>query len=151
MAQSGFHAVGGLSDTLKQEQIRTGNIARTQLEIQSLAQQSQTVDVTIKNTGQTALKDFKYWDVVVQYYQSSGTYHQVYLPYSAAYPPANNEWAVKGIYIDAGAGTHEIFEPNIFDPGEQIIIELNLSPAANAGSNQLVIGVANGVTASALF
>lgn len=151
-AQGSFKSMANLSDDWKQMEVRSGDIARTGLEVINTYESSPYAYITIRNSGQTSLANFEAWDVVVQYYDSSNNYHQLWLPYTTSLPPGNNQWTVAGIYVDASRGIPEVFQPNMFDPGEQMIIRIRLSPAAKQSAHNLVvIGTPNGVTASTMF
>ena len=54
--------------------------------------------------------------------------------------------------MDAGPPVAEVYEPNVFNPGEEMVIRINITPAIPANTNNLVtIGAANGVTLAAPF
>jgi len=94
------------------------------------------------NSGQVNLADFSKWDVIVQY-QNGGV---SYLTYSANYPPSDNQWTVKGIY--SSGETPEIFDPNVLDPGEQMIVSIILNPEVGPGQTcRITISAPNGVEA----
>ncbi|MFA4835256.1 MAG: hypothetical protein WC749_04205 [Dehalococcoidia bacterium] len=64
----------------------------------------------------------------------------------------DNQWNVEGIYLDAGASDPELFDPGIFDPDEEMVIQMKVDPAVQAGSTNLVtVSTPNGVSASAIF
>jgi hypothetical protein len=45
-----------------------------------------------------------------------------------------------------------VIEPGIFDPGEEIVITVKVSPSVGAGTTNLaVIATPNGITASTVF
>jgi hypothetical protein len=76
----------------------------------------------------------------VQYQDSSVSY----LTYTASYPPADNEWTVKGIYTSGE--TPEIFDPGVLDPGELMIVSVMLNPAVGSGETcRITISTPNGV------
>jgi len=106
------------------------------------------LEIVLENTGQTKVADFEKWDVIVQYYDGSGTYHVEWLPYSET-GGATNEWGVGWIYLN---GQPEKFEPNVLNPGEQIMIVTQLDPAVGAGTtNMVVVSTPSGVTSSTYF
>ena len=106
------------------------------------------LEVVLENTGQTKMADFEKWDVIVQYYDGSGTYHVAWLPYSAT-GGATNEWGVGWIHLN---GQPETFEPGILNPKEQIMIKTWLDPAVGAGTtNMVVVSTPSGVTSSTYF
>lgn len=152
LAQSSFVSMDLLADSWKQMEDRTGDIARTELEVVDIDEAPSIVDITIRNSGQTSLRDFPAWDAAVQYYQATGTYHQRYLPYTTTLPPGNNQWTVVGIYTDAGLGSPEVYQPDILDPGEEMIVRIKLSPAAQqSAQGWAIIGTPNGVSVSTTF
>lgn len=108
------------------------------------------VDIVLENTGQTKIADFEKWDVIVQYRTNPATYNVIWLPYTEAVaqnPP--NEWGWVWIRLD---GEDETFEPNILNPGEQIMIRTYLSPAAGDDYvNMVTISTPGGVTCSTYF
>ena len=111
------------------------------------------IDISIRNTGQTALADFSWWDVLIQYYDTANNknLNAVWLT-STSTPPVSGEWAVQGIYLDAANATAEVYEPNILNPGEEIIIRTTISPAIPAQTNnQVIIATPNGIRLTAPF
>ncbi|NDJ86933.1 MAG: hypothetical protein GYB66_13710 [Chloroflexi bacterium] len=65
--------------------------------------------------------------------------------------PAANEWTVNGFYIDAGDDVNEAYEPEVLNPGEEIVVKLKLSPAIGPGTTiQATLVTPNGVSASAM-
>jgi hypothetical protein len=107
-----------------------------------------TLEITVENSGQTRLADYDKWDIIVQYYDGTGTYHIVWLPYTQE-TLGDNEWEVAWIRVD---GASEIFEPNVLNPKEQMLIRAQLDPAVGAGTtNMAVIATPSGITASTYF
>jgi hypothetical protein len=106
------------------------------------------LEVALDNKGQTKMSDFEKWDVIVQYYDGTGTYHVQWLPYSAA-GGATNAWGVGWIHLN---GQPEKFDPNVLDPGEQIMIQTWLDPAVGAGTtNMVVVSTPSGISSSTYF
>lgn len=128
---------------------RDETIMRTELTPMSAAQPSAaTLEVILENTGQTKLADFEKWDFIVQYYDGTGAYHAEWLPYAGG-TLEDNEWEVAWIRINGGA---EVFEPNVLNPQEQIMIRSQLSPAVGANTtNMVIVATHSGVTASTYF
>ena len=152
LAQGGFKAVDLLTAAWVESEERTNTIANTRIEVLSATHSAPQVDISLKNTGDQAVRSFEEWDVLVQYYESGGAYHTEWLSYTSAATPGNNEWTVRGIYIDAGSLTTEVFEPNVFNPDEELIVRFTLSPAARTASkNQVALSTPNGVTATTMF
>ena len=105
----------------------------------------------MRNTGSTKLSDFAEWDVIVEYYQDSGDMVMAWLPYTTG-ALNDNQWQVAGIYMDAASLSSEVFEPNILDPGEEMVVRLKVQPSVGlTTTNRISLGTANGVTASTIF
>jgi hypothetical protein len=108
------------------------------------------VELVLANTGQTRLADFEQWDVIVEYESVQG-YVVTWLPYVVG-EPGLDEWTVVGIYLDAATATAEIYDPDIVNAGEELLIRVRLSPPVKVGSNNLArVVVPNGVGASMAF
>ena len=106
------------------------------------------LEVTLENTGQTKLADYEKWDVIVQYYDGTGAYHIKWLDYNPE-TLEDNQWQVVWIRIDGAA---EVFEPNVFNPEEQMMIRAQLDPPVGTGTTNLaVFATPSGVTASTYF
>jgi hypothetical protein len=129
------------ADSWKQMEMQTGIISRT--DISALPSSNYTggsLDITVRNDGQTNLTIFPKWDVIVQY--DSGEVR--YVTYSDSYPPQDNQWTVKGIY--STGETPEIFDPNVLDPGEQMVLTIVLNPSLGSGETcRITISTPNGV------
>ncbi len=154
MAQGSFKSVDVLTEAWEKMEARSGEIARTEVEVVGTTDSASDVYVTLRNTGQTELRNFRYWDVFVQYYKNGAglTFQQRRLSYVATSPPGNNEWTVEGIYVDAGSLAQEEYQPGIFDPGEEMVIQMIISPNQDQSiAGHAIIGVDNGVTISTLF
>ena len=135
---------------------RTGDRSRTELTLitADIGGAGDDIDISLRNTGQTALAEFSMWDMVIQYYDTPNNQDlQVqWLSHSTSTPPAVGKWAVTGIYLDAGASEAEVYEPNIFNPGEEMIVRLTITQTIPADTDNLVkIGTVNGVTLAAPF
>ena len=111
----------------------------------------ETVEVSLTNSGQTKLYDFSKWDVIVQYYDTDANYHIKWLPYTQG-TPVSNEWTVEGIYLDVDDRIAEVFEPNILNAGEKMVIQAKLNPPVGEDTtNQITVSVPNGVSVSTFF
>ncbi len=103
-----------------------------------------TVEVTLKNEGDTKLADFDQWDVILQYESGDVQWY----PYGAG----DNTWGKKGIYLDYSEGTGEVFDLNILNPGEEMVIWVSVSPAVGSPTTNLAtIATPNGISASTVF
>jgi len=106
------------------------------------------LEIVLENTGQTKMADFEKWDVIVQYYDGSGGYHIEWLPYAEG-GAGTYEWEVGWIRL---YGQAETFEPNVLNPGEQIMIKTWLDPSVGASTtNMVVISTPTGITSSTYF
>jgi hypothetical protein len=142
MTMNTVHSAAKLSDTWKVMEERANSIRRT--EIVSLPPQNYyggNVDLSVKNEGQVNISDFAHWDVIVEKPRASASY----LVYSSSYPPGNGQWAVKGIYISDNVP--EVFDLNVLDPGEQVVVEINPSAGINVGDTlKITLSTSDGVT-----
>lgn len=101
------------------------------------------VDVTLRNTGQNKLTDYEKWDVILQYTDALGATRVEWYPYGTG-------WS-KQIYQTAPS-VPEVFDPNIFNPGEEMVIRVNLAVAIQSNSTNLAtIATPSGITASTIF
>ena len=106
------------------------------------------LEIVLNNTGQIKMADYEKWDVIVQYYDDSGNYHVEWLPYVKG-TTAPGEWDVGWIKMN---GQPEMFEPNVLNPGEEMMIEARLEPSVGSNStNMVVITTSSGVTCSTYF
>jgi len=131
------------------------NMAVLQTDITTLSSQvvpgCDYVEISLKNRGQTAIADFEQWDFIVQYYDSQDSYYVTYLDYVEG-EPANNQWTVKGIYINAGNQTAEILETGILNPEEEIIVRARIYPKVSTHTISLAtVSIPTGVTDSIHF
>ncbi|MBN1692506.1 MAG: hypothetical protein JW845_03015 [Dehalococcoidales bacterium] len=131
---------------------RTETIMRTELTPMStnvsLIAGADPLDIVLKNTGQTKMADFEKWDVIIQYYDDSGVYHVEWLPYAPG-GAGIYEWEVGWIRLDGAA---EKFEPNVLNPGEEIMIRTWLDPSLGPGTtNMVVVTTPSGISSSTYF
>jgi hypothetical protein len=97
-----------------------------------------TVKITLRNEGTTKLADFDQWDVILQYTGTDG-YHAEWYPYGTG----QNQWT-KVI--------SELFEPGIFNPGEEMVIQVSVFPLVTAATtNVATVAAPNGITVSTAF
>jgi hypothetical protein len=131
-----------LSGTWKDMQEKANSIRRT--EIVSLPPDNYsggTIDLTVKNEGQVNIHNFACWDIIATGQDGNARY----LTYSASYPPGDSQWAVKGIYISDNVP--EVFDLNILNPAEQVVVGLNPNGVINEGQTiKVIVATAEGVT-----
>jgi len=150
MSQGFLTSVDSSATRLEELSDRDERIMRTELAPTSATVNGarDTLYVNLDNNGQTKLADFDKWDVIVQYYDDSGTYYTRWLPYADG-ALGDNEWQVQWIRLDSD---DETFELNVVNPGEMIRIEAQLSPVVGAGTNNMVVvSTPNGVPATISF
>ena len=149
MSQGFLTSVDASTTGLEEVGQRDETIMRTELSAAGTSLPvADTLEVTLENSGQVKLADFDKWDVIVQYYDGTGTYHTRWLPYAEG-ALGDNEWEVAWIQLDGAA---EAFEPNVLNPGEQIKIRAQLNPSVGASTtNMVVVSTPNGIPASTYF
>lgn len=139
-----------VAESWREMQERVGERARTDLssvEAQTISSGA-VVEITLRNDGDTKLADFDRWDVILQYRDVFLVSHTEWYPYGLW----ENEWKVEGIYLDASEGTGEAFEPDILNPGEEMVIWVWVDPDVGLGTTNLAtIATYNGITVSTIF
>ena len=135
---------------------RVADRARTELQLitADIVGSGTNIDISLRNSGQTALREFSKWDAVISYYatSSNANLNITRMTYTTSSSPSNGQWTVVGVYLNAGTAEAEVYEPNVFNPGEEMIVRLNVTPAIPTTTDNLAtIGTANGVTLSAPF
>jgi hypothetical protein len=150
MARGFLSSIDSTSANIETVSQRSEEVMRTNLTVLETNQTGhQILDVTLQNTGQTKLSEFSKWDVIVHYTDSDNISYVTWLPYTTD-TPGDNEWQVKELYTSTGSP--EVFEPNIFNAEEQMLLEFKVSPGIKAGSvNQVLITTPNGVTITKTF
>ncbi len=130
--------------------LREGEMSRTDLNADRAAHLSwaDLLRVTVQNVGQTKLASFDKWDFIVHYYDGSGVYHTEWLPYTSGVL-GDNEWQKVRIGLN---GPVEFFEPDILNPGEELVILARLNPLpGDATTGKITIATPNGVYDSISF
>jgi len=152
LSQNFLSSVDASTTGLTAMEERNYSILQTNLSPLTASQDSaNTVEISLRNNGQTKLGDFAKWDVIIQYYDNDNNYYIRWLPYTTG-TPAGNQWTVKGIYLNATSESPEVFEPGIFNPREEMVIEAVLDPPVKGNtSNLAVVNTPNGVSASIIF
>lgn len=142
MTVSVFHSANNLGDAWKDRETQSISISDT--EIGAVVTGSYTgglIDVSVQNEGRTNLYDYPSWDVIIQY-QSGDAFH---LSYAETYPPGSGEWAIEDIFM--ADESPEVFDPNILNPGEKMIVAINPEIGMDIGETvRIVISTPNGVT-----
>lgn len=149
MSQGFMTSVDASTTGLEEIGQRDETIMRTELlAVSASLPAANTLEVILENSGQIKLADFDKWDIIIQYYDSTGSYHVVWLPFTGA-ALGDNEWEMAWIRLDGAA---EVFEPNVLNPKEQMMIRAQLNPAVGANTTNMVVAATpSGITASAYF
>ena len=149
MSQGFITSVDSSANGLEEIGQRDEEILRTELTpVEAVLTSPDTLELIIENTGQTKLSDYASWDVIVQYYDETWTYHVEWLPFISG-SPAGNEWDVDWIHLNEKP---EFYENGVFNPGERMKLVIKLDPAVGPGStNLVVVSTPSGVTASMYF
>ncbi len=143
VAVSSFSAVDMISGSWKEAQAQTQEVNQTGISVVGtpvVSLEGSRVEITIENDGGVSLADFDRWDVIIHYQEGN----VVWLPYGKS--PG---WTGGAITF---SGSPEVFEPNILNPGEEMVLILNIDPPVSPGStNQVTIATANGVGTAVMF
>ena len=149
ITERSLSAQATFSESLRQAQAGIEERSRTgitPIKAETLAGGA-TISITLKNTGNAKLADFGRWDVILEYDTGGGNWQTRWYSYAASSPA--NQWTVAGIYLNAAA---EVFEPNIFNPGEEMVIQVSVSPVVGSPTtNRATIATPNGISASTVF
>jgi hypothetical protein len=139
MSQGFLTSVDASTAGLEEIGLRDEIFVRTALTPVNADQPSaDTVEIILENSGQSRLGD----------YDDSANYHVEWLPFTED-PLDDNEWEVAWIRLN---GQAELYEPNVLNPGEQIMIRGRIDPPAGAGTtNMAVVVTPCGVSASTYF
>ena len=125
---------------------------RSDVTIVNASVSADRVNLYLKNAGQLSLNDYENWDIIVQYYDAGGVYFIKHLSYAGNGNPGNNQWTFNNIYANEELLRAEVFQPGILDPGEAALVQMNLAPAAGAGTlGWVILATTNGVTTSTQF
>ena len=150
MSQGFLSSVDTAGSGVEEISMRDGEIMRTELAAVNGNNVSwaNILRVRLENSGQIKLASFSKWDFIVEYYDGSGTYYTKWLPYTSE-ELGNDEWQKIGIYVNGNA---EVFEPAIFNPGEEMVFGARLSPAIGDDTTaNIIISTPNGVNESISF
>ncbi len=144
-------------DTLRigwqEMQTRLNDQLHTDLSVAQVETKSSgaVIELTLRNDGDTRLADFASWDVIVEYYTPSGDFQVGWYTYIDN-EPAAGEWSVVGLYQNAATAEGEVYEPGIFNPGEELVMRLRtLPPVGPNATNMALVSTANGVGTSLQF
>jgi archaellum component FlaF (FlaF/FlaG flagellin family) len=143
-ATSSLSSADMISNSFKKTVERAREIGRTDISATGAITSTggSAVVVTLRNDGNTSLRNFSRWDVIVKY-QNGAT---AWIPYAASAVPG---WSDNGTFLN---GSPDVFEPGIFNPAETLKINVRLSPAvADNTTNLAVISTDSGVNTQIIF
>ena len=141
-----FQSANSLTDAWADTQAQAISIRDT--EIGALVTGNYTggpINVSVQNEGSANLYNYPSWDVIIQY-QSGHAFHLACnLSCAEAETPGSGEWAIKSISM--ADGSTEVFDPNILNPGEVMIVAINPdTEIVSEETARIVISTPNGVT-----
>jgi hypothetical protein len=149
MSQGFMTTVDTSTTGLEDVRERGESLIRTELSpVSSVMTANNILEVVLQNTGQEKLAEFEKWDFIVQYHDDTGVYYTEWLPYTSG-NLSDNEWEISEIQID---GETEVYEPNVLNQSESILLTAQLSPAVGANTtNMVIVATPDGITASTYF
>ena len=129
-----------IGDTTRESIRIAGERARTEISITSVVGSGCGLTITVDNTGAISIADASRMDIIVQY--PAGNNSAQRLTYDLTGPPDIGEWIATSI-----SGQ---FQPAIFDPGETMTIDAQLS-LVEAGPGTVTVGSHNGIIDTGAF
>lgn len=144
LSEGSLTAQANIAEAARTMQTRLTDMARTNVQALSASTSAlgDMVYITVKNTGTTKLADYEHWDVIVEYTDAGLADHVSWYAYGT--------W-LRQIYQTAPA-TLEKIEPNILNPGEEMIITVPVAFTIAPGStNVATVATPNGIAASVIF
>ncbi len=130
---------------------RAGERARTSLVpvAAEVLHEGDEVAITVRNDGAERLADYAQWDVILEY-DAGGLFVGRWYPYTEAAGSGANQWTVAGIYLDASRADPEVVDPGILNPGEEMVIQVRISPPVDEGGTvEAAVSTPNGIAAQA--
>jgi hypothetical protein len=146
----------GLTNAWDDSMVDSFTLSETDIDVRMLTNvppsaNSSNAPIVITNTGNLPLENFAEWDIIMQVTKSN-TMDIEYLTFATTAEPADGEWVVQGVYLLADSETAEIAEPNVLNPGEEMV--LLVRPTFNFQNKKwqrVSFATPNGVTGSVQF
>jgi len=152
IAQSSLTSVDYMAQCWKEAESAAQETSRTDISVLDAQTAGGFVEVLVYNSGSVHIAQFPKWDVLVHYYDDYGDYYIVEAEYTEGTVPGDNQWCVAGIYTDDTLGQDEVFEPGILNPGEVMLLRVNLVPPPYGGTMCWVtVSTPGGVKTSVQF
>jgi len=144
LGRSSFTSIRVVTDAWQDAEERSVERVRSDITITSITTSGSTVNVTVRNDGATPVVDFSHMDLVVQYSSGSSNYTK-YLDYTTeSTPQPADSWRVVSI-------NNDVINPRILNTGENMSIQIKLSPSPGSGSHWLQVTTELGISASLFF
>jgi archaellum component FlaF (FlaF/FlaG flagellin family) len=144
LTEGALSAQAALAEAGRTMQDRLAEQSRTNIAVLNVESSlgGDAVYITLKNTGTTKLADYEHWDVILEYADTLLAQHVEWHAYG--------QW-FKQIYVSA-PGTLEKIEPNILNPGEEMVITVPVLFTIGGGtSNVATVATPNGIASTAVF
>ncbi|MCC6616391.1 MAG: hypothetical protein IT320_23155 [Anaerolineae bacterium] len=140
-----------MQSSLRAMESRTLERLQTSLTLLSahIVDSGSTIELVVRNDGDSSLIDFSDWDVIIEYFDNAdpATYHIEWLPYDQG--AAAGTWTTLSLYLNAEQEQDELQNRSIFDPDEEMVIRAYLLPPVGIGNLARVhLATDNGVTTS---
>ncbi len=147
-ASSSLSSADAISNSFKTMAERVREIGRTNIIAENATTaDGSAVEITLLNDGNTDLRNYSRWDVIVRYRNGATSW----IPYVASAVPgtAPGWWSDNGTFLN---GSPDVFEPGILNPGETLKINVYPNPAVGKDTSTLVvISTDNGVNTQKEF
>ncbi len=156
LAQGALGPQLDVADAVKFVREESGHAAGTEMSaiLVNVTDGGTGISLTVRNDGETPLRVTEDWVLILAYDSSASStgLEIVHLTYTESASLNNDEWLVEGIYLDASESEAEEFGKDIFDAGEELVIDAKLATAISTPStNSLALSTDSGVTMSAQF
>jgi outer membrane protein assembly factor BamB len=147
--------LGGSNEVLDarlNEADRVAELNGTTIELVAATYSGDVATLTFRNTGRVALRATESWDVWASTHDASGNYDPEKLTRSTTASATADEWALTAIYLDADTQTPESTYPGILNPGEEMLLTLNIEPdAVDPEANFATLALPIGASARVAF
>ena len=145
-----------VADAVKFVRDESGSVSGTEMSavLVDVTDGGSRISLTVRNDGETPLRVTEAWDLILAYDSSPSStgLEIVHLTFTESASLNNDEWLVEGIYVDASESEAEEFGKDIFDSGEELVINAKLTISISTPStNSLALSTSSGVTLSAQF
>jgi hypothetical protein len=146
MARGGYLGADAIGQSLRESESRYGQQNRTGLVVESTSIDGAgaNITLTVRNEGQTPVADFAGMDVVVTYFDETGTRFDKWIAFTTGALSSDTWHAVNF--------SNDLFEPGILNAGETMDVAIRVNPVVGPDTvNWAVIGTEKGVTVQTYF